>query len=303
MNKAALLVVPFLIWGCSEYKMNTTSNPIQIQKVIEEEFELHKTNNDQSSLLILFPDLGGNAISTQESFHILPVCSGANVSVLLMNFNHHLFLSKEDKIHLTNTLDNLIKHHDLSPEKVIIGGFSSGGIVSALWSNHLIETNHGFKPQKVFVVDSPLDLVELFNNVTDVDSLSHEVSIAEAEYITTYFKDALKANDSLVHRIAEVSPFNYSAMNFENIKRLKEVDLRIYTEPDSLWWKENRGFEFEETDSYQLIRFANIVKANGWNNLQLIKTANKGFRNNGQRHPHSWSIVDPKELIKWISKE
>jgi hypothetical protein len=31
--------------------------------------------------------------------------------------------------------------------------------------------------------------------------------------------------------------------------------------------------------------------------MQSFKT---GYRSNGQRHPHSWSIVDEKELIVWM---
>ena len=152
-------------------------------------------------------------------------------------------------------------------------------------------------------MDSPLDLVQLFNNVTNVDSSSHEVSLEEAEYITNYFEEALNTKDSLIQKIGKVSPFNYSSLNFENIEKLKAIDFRIYTEPDSIWWKANRNFKFNETDSYQLIIFAKIAREHGWNNLQLIQTTNKGYRNNGQRHPHSWSIVDPKELIEWIQKK
>jgi hypothetical protein len=33
----------------------------------------------------------------------------------------------------------------------------------------------------------------------------------------------------------------------------------------------------------------------------LITTQNKGFRKpDNRRHPHSWSIVDKKELIIWL---
>jgi len=34
--------------------------------------------------------------------------------------------------------------------------------------------------------------------------------------------------------------------------------------------------------------------------MNTIETKNKGYRNNGERNPHSWSIVDVDELIQWI---
>ncbi|MCH2231176.1 MAG: hypothetical protein MK105_12610 [Crocinitomicaceae bacterium] len=303
MKKSITFIAFVILLGCTQSSTKMESEPTNIQEFSKEDYVLYKTQNERSVLLIVFPDLGGNAESIKESFNILSTAKEANISVLMMNFNHHLFLSKEDKNLLTEVLNDVIKSHKLSPDKVVIGGFSSGGIVSSLWSHHLLEINHAFKPQKTFVVDSPLDLVELFNNVTDVDSASHEISMEEAEYIINYFEEALNTKDSLIQRITEVSPFNYATLNFENIERLNELDFRIYTEPDSVWWKENRGFEFKETDSYQLIRFAASAGEHGWDNLQLIQTTNKGYRSNGQRHPHSWSIVDPKELIEWILKK
>ena len=303
MKKSITFIAFVILLGCTQSSTKMESEPTNIQEFSKEDYVLYKTQNERSVLLIVFPDLGGNAESIKESFNILSTAKEANISVLMMNFNHHLFLSKEDKILLTGILDSLITYYNLSPKKIIVGGFSSGGIVSTLWSNHLIKINHEFKPQKVFAVDSPLDLVQLFNNVTNVDSSSHEVSLEEAEYITNYFEEALNTKDSLIQKIGKVSPFNYSSLNFENIEKLKAIDFRIYTEPDSIWWKANRNFKFNETDSYQLIIFAKIAREHGWNNLQLIQTTNKGYRNNGQRHPHSWSIVDPKELREWIQKK
>jgi hypothetical protein len=299
MMKQMAFIACVILVGCTESTTETRHDSINIH----EDYVLYKTRNEQSILVVLFPGLGGNAESTKENFNILKATKEADISVLMMNFNRQLFLSREDKNFLTETLNDVTRSHDLSPEKVVIGGFSSGGILSSLWSNHLLEINHVLKPQKAFAVDSPLDLVELFNNVTHVDSTSHEVSIEEAEYIINYFQESLNTQDSLTQRITEVSPFDYSTLSFKNIERLREVDFRIYTEPDSLWWWENRGFEFIETDSYQLIRFAGIAREHGWNNLRLIQTANRGYRSNGQRHPHSWSIVEPKELIEWIMED
>jgi hypothetical protein len=294
----------FLLVGSNIHaKSSTTDKSIKVQKIVTDDYEFYKSENRQSAFLILFPDIGGNAESIRQSFDILDLSKKAELSLLLMNFNNRLFLSQKDKTFLTQTFQQLIDDHKLSPQKVVIGGFSSGGIVSSLWSHYLLQQNHPHKPEKVFAVDSPFDLVELFKNVTDVDSTSHEISLAEAEYITNYFKEALNAEDSLLQRIAEVSPFDYSTKNFENIEELKQIDFRIYTEPDSVWWKESRGFDFEETDSYQLIRFAELAKEKGWNHLNLITTTNKGYRLNGQRHPHSWSIVDKAELINWITTE
>jgi hypothetical protein len=35
---------------------------------------------------------------------------------------------------------------------------------------------------------------------------------------------------------------------------------------------------------------------------EFINPFGKGYRIEGNRHPHSWSIVDPAETIKWVLK-
>ena len=40
----------------------------------------------------------------------------------------------------------------------------------------------------------------------------------------------------------------------------------------------------------------------GNKNIELIKTENKGYRANGERHPHSWAIVNEKDLINWMTE-
>ena len=46
-----------------------------------------------------------------------------------------------------------------------------------------------------------------------------------------------------------------------------------------------------------MIRF---LMLNGNKNAAFIQALGKGYRVDGTRHPHSWSIVNPAEFIKWI---
>ncbi len=285
--------------GCE----NPFSKTNAFQICTTEHYKLYKTSDKKSKLLVLFPDLGGGVQSIEQNFQILDEDNVKKVSIVMMNFNHHLFLTNADQIFLTALLDRIIKEHNLSPQELIIGGFSSGGIVSSLWGQHLLETHHPVKPKKIFLIDTPLDLVDLFKNVTNVDSTSHAVSLEEAAYIERYLEEAFNTKDSLLQKISSISPVRLDKLTCKNIEQLKDIDLRLYTEPDSVWWKKQRGFDFNETDSYQVLRFAAIAKKLGWNKIELIQTMHKGHRANGQQHPHSWSIVDTKELMQWILEE
>jgi hypothetical protein len=41
----------------------------------------------------------------------------------------------------------------------------------------------------------------------------------------------------------------------------------------------------------------------GKGNVSYIKTEDRGYRASGDRHPHSWALVDEKDLIEWILKK
>ena len=78
--------------------------------------------------------------------------------------------------------------------------------------------------------------------------------------------------------------------------------IRLYTEPDTLWWKKNRMADYDQMNAYYIKRLSESLKKSGFRSVEYIPTQNKGYRANGERHPHSWSIIDKKELIKWMMK-
>jgi hypothetical protein len=47
-------------------------------------------------------------------------------------------------------------------------------------------------------------------------------------------------------------------------------------------------------------RAVNLLRAAGNDDAELVITTGKGYRRDGERHRHSWSIVDEAELIEWV---
>ena len=66
------------------------------------------------------------------------------------------------------------------------------------------------------------------------------------------------------------------------------------------WWIANRGKDYYDMNSIDAAALVNALKINGHNEAELMLTEDKGYRAEGQRHPHSWSIVDEGEMIKWF---
>ncbi|GAB4002944.1 hypothetical protein GCM10028807_62480 [Spirosoma daeguense] len=43
----------------------------------------------------------------------------------------------------------------------------------------------------------------------------------------------------------------------------------------------------------------NRLQLNGNQTAELLVSSNQGVRETGEKHPHSWSILDQKELLSW----
>jgi len=66
------------------------------------------------------------------------------------------------------------------------------------------------------------------------------------------------------------------------------------------WWKVNRQTNFEQTNAYYIQKLSESLKKRDFKNVEYIPTEKKGYRANGNRHPHSWSIIDKENLFDWM---
>ncbi len=46
----------------------------------------------------------------------------------------------------------------------------------------------------------------------------------------------------------------------------------------------------------------NTLRLLGNENAEFIATTGKGYRIDGRRHPHSWSVLDSEDTADWIEK-
>lgn len=287
MNRILLILFTFLL-TCQKTK--TTKN----------DFELFKVKNAEA-LLILFPGGGNTSKETKRDFKILRKAIENKVSVLLMDFNRHLWIDKNDAQNLEKSIIKIINENELQTDNIFIGGMSIGGTVSLSLANYLAEKNSKINPKGAFVVDSPIDLYGLYQS-SQKDLLRTDFSeerLAEPKWIINYFEEEF-SKDSLLINIQKYAPITLETKNTTNIDALKFKKLRFYTEPDTLWYKTNRQTDFESTNAYSLQKTIELLESKNWKKATIIQTKNKGFRADGERNPHSWSIVNVDDLLKWI---
>jgi len=297
----SLIITLFLFSACNGNK-SVQQNKTAEQTIITDHFELHTPANQAIALLVLFGGFPETPARIKKEFDIIELARKNGIAVMLMNFNRKLWLEESEKATLAQTLATATAAHKVKTTKIFIGGFSSGGNISLLLANYLVRTKSSVQPTGVFVVDSPIDLLELYKcSKRNVERNFMAGSVRESQATIERHDNFFGKPESGIEKYELYSPYISKTNNITNLSALKDVSIRLYTEPDIKWWKENRQNDYEDMNACYIKMLTTQLKSQLGNpNIQLIETENKGYRANGMRHPHSWSIVNKEDLIGWI---
>tara|TARA_R110002050_G_scaffold109796_3_gene221145 strand:- start:16954 stop:17880 length:927 start_codon:yes stop_codon:yes gene_type:complete len=308
MNKIFIVLILFGLISCKDNKSQEKQNDVvkaELLEIIKEDYELYKPVQQAKAVLILFGGYPENAADIKREFSILEIAKNNDIAVLLLNYNQKLWLEENEKYQLAKQLQEIIENNELPSDTIFIGGFSSGGVVSLLISNYIVGMKQFYiDPKGVFIIDSPIDLVALYtSSEKNIERNFSEISIQESNWIIETLGSTFGNPNDELKKYENKSVFTYRSNNTNNVQKLKNTKIRLYTEPDTLWWKKHRMADFEQMNAFYIKKLSERLKEQGFENVEYIATHNKGYRANGERHPHSWAIVDKKDLIDWILKK
>ncbi len=291
-----VLIIQVLIY-LSFYSCGTSMNEVII---INENYELIIAKR-QKAVLILFPCYPCDISHTKREAPFLKSIGEKGITTILMNFNKKLYLTKEEKFQVSQEIKSIFEINKIKSSNVFLGGFSSGGNVALILSEYLFSENSNLKIKGVFVVDSPIDLEQLYKNAkNDITLNANDGAKNEGIFLSELLKNELGNPIENLTLYKESSPFLVSQTSLENLRNHREYKIRLYTEPSIEWHLKNRKREYDNTNSWMIEKFYETLKINGNNSCDIIKTENKGIRANGDIHPHSWSIVEQKGLLEWM---
>ncbi|MCH2045261.1 MAG: hypothetical protein MK212_14185 [Saprospiraceae bacterium] len=280
----------------------STSVKAEFREIKQETYELTKPTENIAKVLVLFGGFPEKPEDIKREFNILDLAKQNSIAVVYMNYNQKLWLAETEKQKLAQQLQTIFTDHQLPTDDIYIGGFSSGGNVSLLISAYLVANkSFGLVPKGVFLVDSPIDLVALYrSSEKNLMRNFSEVSVQESTWIIETLEKAFGDPHEQLSTYEQYAVYTSVTDNIDNLKNLKDLKIRFYTEPDTTWWKTNRKADYDQMNAFYIKKLSESLKASGFNQLAYIPTKNKGFRANGDRHPHSWSIVDKSQLVQWI---
>jgi hypothetical protein len=299
-----LMAIVFISCKTAPKEKTKTEGLPYFQEIIHENYELSKPTEGTEYVLVLFGGYPEKPENIKREFTILDIVKKKNIAVLYMNYHQKLWLEDDEKHKLASLLQSIFLDHKLPTKDIYIGGFSSGGNVSLLIGSFLMDNkDYHLKPKGLFIIDAPIDLVALYkSSEKNIKLKFSETSVQESTWIIETLEKRFGHPNSHLSKYEDYAVFTSQTNHIDNLSSLKNIKIRLYTEPDTLWWKTNRMADYDQMNAFYIKRLYESLKKTGFDRVEYIPTVGKGYRANGDRHPHSWSIVDKNELLEWIQE-
>jgi len=199
----------------------------------------------------------------------------------------------------------VLNKYKIQNGRVAIGGFSASGIGAMRYAQFCVKGKRKTKaPVTTFAVDSPLDYerwflaAELELKRLALAGLDNAEDQSAVHFLRKEFGGSPTEAVEAYRRQSVVSTL---VADGGNARLLKDTPVRIYIEPDLKWRVANLNQDVYSSNMLDATALINVLRLLGNNNAELITTSGAGYRRDGSRNPHSWSIVDERDLAQWLT--
>jgi hypothetical protein len=266
-------------------------------------YRLYRPADPAQGLVVMLPYYGSNA--NEFSSAALPGLL-ANKGLATMVVSASGYLKDDDLATLRGLIEEVIQELNIPTGRLVVGGISAGGTGAVRYVEYCISGHCAArsKPVAIFSVDAPLDFESWWNRETlNLRRDNPKSALEESQGILDALRWAMGGSPDRLRQVYRSrSPFLASEKDGGNARLLKNVPIRLYTEPDVVWWIENGGRDYYTINAIDQAALVLQLRALGNTKAELITTTGKGFRPPGTRNPHSWTIVDEPDLANWIVK-
>lgn len=206
---------------------------------------------------------------------------------------------------LKKMIEYCVRSYKLKGLDFYIGGYSLGGTCAVKYAELAIKNNYSFRPKAVFGIDPPLDFERYYKAAKRNLRLMKNIhENPELIYFNARIEQKFGGSPkTALQKYYHYSPFSFSDTSQSAVKLLKRTPITLYIEPDINYWLRNYAFDYTNINAIDDAAMINELHLLGnYKGARLIVTENKGYRMPKKiRNPHSWSILDPKNLINWFN--
>lgn len=254
-------------------------------------------------VLVLLPGFGQLAEAVLPDTDLDNEAYQNDLLTICFSMRTKLYADKITRQKLTTVLKDVLERYKTDRDKFVLGGFSAGGNIVLRYTELCKEfpDQYPINPQGVFVVDSPIDIFTIYESFEEAIKNNYtKIAVDEANWAIKFMKEDYGVPRENIPVYAELTSFSMNKEYSQNEVHLKDVAVRTYHDVDVNWRIKERNQPVRLLNFMVTSEFINRLRLLGNTRAEFIQTFQTGYRSNGQRHPHSWTIVEEKECIRWV---
>jgi hypothetical protein len=305
MKKTIILSVTYLITLCSfgQTKEFIYLNP---KDSSTNYFIAYKPSGQAKGLLLLLTSFGETPeiASNETDIQNIALREGyLTVFASLQLGTQTFFIDSLSQTTLDQFIPNIQKRYKLTDKPFYFGGFSLGGSGVVKYAERAYSQTNIARPKAIFAIDPPLDFERMYYSLQNsIRNGTSEASKQEANYFIKRLEYEFQSTPQVDNKpFQTISPYSFSDTSQKNIRSLANCPILLISEPDIIWQMEERNRSIYDLNTLDCSLAINSLRLLGNKRAQLILTTGKGYRKlTGKRNPHSWSIIDSEQTIKWL---
>jgi len=255
--------------------------------------------------LILLAGFGQIAESNPPETKLHNVAFANQILTVFYAAGNKLYADSITVQNLTRVVDDVIRRYQVPSERIVIGGYSAGGAIALRYAELCNQFPERFqvKPRGVFMVDSPIDIFTIYEQLENSARNNYSaIATEEAHRAIAFINNDYGIPRDNIPTYAGLTAFSMNETYGRNEIFLKETPIRAYHDVDIAWRIVNRNQTVHGSNYEVTAELINRLRLMGNDKAEFMQSFQTGYRSDGTRHPHSWSIVEEVECIQWVRR-
>jgi pimeloyl-ACP methyl ester carboxylesterase len=256
-----------------------------------------------SGALVLLAGFGQMPENTPPETKLHNIAYANNFLTVFYAGGNKLYADSITQLKLTRVIKDVLTRYKVKNNSFVLGGYSAGGMIAMRYVELCNEFPEKFpiQPKGVFTVDSPIDIFTIYEQLEENAKNNYsELAVEEAIGAMRLIKNDRGIPRENISTYAKLTAFSMNKAYSQNEKYLKNCAVRTYHDVDIAWRIKNRNQTVHGSNYEVTAELINRLVLMGNDKAEFMQSYQTGYRSNGQRHPHSWSIVNEVECMQWM---
>ena len=218
-----------------------------------------------------------------------------------------LYFKEKSLSEADNVIKTVLNKYQIPNKNIFLLGISISGIRAL---KYVVYCNTGKSEfhadiKGVVLCDSAIDWIRQYmEEEKGLRDKFSESSVSEAKWVMWQFNKNLKGTPK-TNREAYLQYSPYSRFDESNryIRYYKDISIRAYSEPATMYWMEKKGKGVYETNFPDMVGIVNEVRLAGNKKAELIVFSKERAMDQPHNPYATWELVDKRELVDWIARQ